>query len=119
MTARVNEQVQAYLARYPQDVAALFTALRAMIYACGAGEITESLWARLPTYAAGSSFVRLIPFRDHINIEARAAADWRARLPGYRFTPKGMLQIDAGQSVPREALLQIFRETLGRGAPGA
>ena len=30
------------------------------------------MWAKLPTYYVGESFVRLIPFKDHINIEAKA-----------------------------------------------
>ena len=33
-------------------------------------DIKEMLWAKLPSYYSGDSFVRLIPCKDHINVEA-------------------------------------------------
>ncbi len=70
------------------------------------------MWAKLPSYYAGESFVRLIPFKDHINIEAHAVVQHKEELTGYKITPKGMLQIYLKQGIPYEVLKQIFTETL-------
>ena len=70
------------------------------------------MWAKLPSYYIGEAFVRLIPFKDHINIEAQAAIQHKEELEGYKFTPKGMVQIYLKQDIPYEVLKQIFAETL-------
>ncbi len=75
-------------------------------------EICEKLWAKLPSYYAGEKFVRLIPFKDHINVEAAAVVSHGDELSGYKITPKGMLQIFAGQELPADILVRIFKETL-------
>ena len=56
--------------------------------------------------------MRLIPFKDHINIEAEAVNQHREELADYKITPKGMLQIYVKREIPYEALKQIFAETL-------
>lgn len=60
----------------------------------------------------GDSFVRIIPFNNHINIEAKAVIQHKEELAGYKITPKGMLQIDLNQDIPHKVLKQIFAETL-------
>jgi len=75
-------------------------------------QVEEKLWARLPTIACGENFIRLSPFKDHINIEAAGLAGHKDQLAGYRFTPKGMLQIGQTQEIPAETLQQVFRESL-------
>ncbi len=72
------------------------------------------MWAKIPSYYVDESFVRLISFKDHINIEARAAIQHKEELVGYKFTPKGMVQIYLKQDIPYEVLKQIFAETLER-----
>ncbi len=57
--------------------------------------------------------MRLIPFKDHINIEAQAVIQHKEELISYKITPKGMLQIYVNQDIPNEILIQIFAETLG------
>ena len=109
----MHEQIAAYLETYPAEVASLFRVLRKLIYDSVPAEPEEKLWAKLPSYTVGDAFVRLIPFKDHINIEAQAAICYRDSLPGYKFTPKGMLQLYLKQKIPQEILKQIFSETLG------
>ena len=58
------------------------------------------------------SFVRLIPFKDHINIEAKAVVDYKEEIAGYKVTPKGRLQIFLKQDIPVGVLKKIFAETL-------
>lgn len=104
----MNEQIKEYLSKYPPEIISLYADLRQLLLESVPFEVTETLWAKLPSYYAGESFVRLIPFKDHINIEARAAVLYKDRLTGYKMTPKGMLQIRPGQEIPCEILKQIF-----------
>ena len=107
----MNSEVETCLSSFPEPIKSLFAQLRALVLEEGSAE--EKLWAKLPSYYAGNRFVRLIPFRDHINIEAQAAAAHRDMLKEYKMTPKGFLQLYLHQPVPVEALRLIFRETLG------
>jgi len=109
----MNEEIRARLETFPADVRELFLHLRTLIYDSSPAEPAEMQWARMPSYSVGNAFVRLIPFKDHINIEAKAVALHREELTGYKITPKGMLQIYVNQPVPEEALRRIFAETLG------
>ncbi|MBQ8281043.1 MAG: DUF1801 domain-containing protein [Lachnospiraceae bacterium] len=110
----MNEQVKDYLDKYPSEVIELYNKLRQMIFGSVYCEPEETLWAKIPSYYVGESFVRLIPFKDHINIEAQAVIQHKEDLAGYKITPKGMLQIYLKQEIPSEALKSIFAETLGR-----
>lgn len=108
----MNEQIKEYLSKYPNEIIRLYGELRQLLFASVSCEVTETLWAKLPSYYAGESFVRLIPFKDHINIEARTAILYKDRLTGYQMTPKGMLQIRPGQEIPSGVLKQIFAGSL-------
>ena len=108
----MNKNVKEYLDKYSADLRELYTQLRNIIYDSVPQEIEEKLWAKIPSYYVGDSFVRLIPFKDHINIEASAIALYMKKLDGYKTTPKGMLQIFIGQTIPSDILKQIFAETL-------
>lgn len=55
--------------------------------------------------------VLLIPFKDHINIEAKSVVFHKGELPGYKITSKGMLQIFHNQQIPCELLKTIFKES--------
>ncbi|MBQ8230927.1 MAG: DUF1801 domain-containing protein [Lachnospiraceae bacterium] len=108
----MNEQVQIYIEKYPAEVVDMFKILRQLIYDSISVDLVETLWAKLPSYYVGETFVRLIPFKDHINIEAQAVIQHKEALAGYKITPKGMVQIYVKQDVPFEVLKQIFTETL-------
>ena len=108
----MNEQIKTYLEKYPQEISDMFTALRQLILDSVSADVKETMWAKLPSYYVGEAFVRLIPFKDHINIEASAAAAYQDALAGYKFTPKGMLQIYVRQAVPDAVLTQVFRKSL-------
>lgn len=107
----MKKEIDELLGKYSPDITELFIKLREIIYSVA--EPDEELWARLPSYCVGERFVRLIPFGDHINIEAVAVKDHTEELHGYKITPKGMLQIFVGQEAPTEILREIFKETLG------
>lgn len=108
----MNEQVQIHIEKYPREVIEAFKELRQMIYDSVDAEVTETMWARMPSYYVGEAFVRLIPFKDHINIEAAAITTHKEELSGYKITPKGMLQIYMDQQLPAEKIKKIFSETL-------
>ena len=108
----MNEQVKDYIEKYPSEIIELYNNLRQMIWDSVPCEPEETLWAKLPTYSVGEAFVRLIPFKNHVNIEAQAVIQHKEELAGYKITPKGMLQIYLKQDIPHEALKRIFAETL-------
>ena len=108
----MNEQVREYLDKYPSEVVDMYNTLRKLIFDSVSAELQETLWAKIPSYYAGESFIRLIPFKDHINIEAKAVSEYKEELAGYKVTPKGMLQIFVNQHIPDEVLRQIFERTL-------
>ena len=108
----MNEQVKDYIEKHPCEIIELYNNLRQMIWDSVPCEPEETLWAKLPTYSVGEAFVRLIPFKDHINVEAQAVVLHKEELTGYKITPKGMLQIYLKQDIPHEALKRIFAETL-------
>lgn len=108
----MSEQVKEYIEKYPSEIIELFSELRQLIYDSASTEPNETLWAKMPSYYIGEKFVRLIPFKDHINIEATAIAEHKENLTGYKITPKGMLQIFLKQDIPVDVLKQIFAETL-------
>ena len=109
----MNEQVQLHIEKYPAEIIDLFKTLRQLIYDSTDVDLVETIWAKLPSYYIGESFVRLIPFKDHINIEAKAVLEHQEELSGYKITPKGMLQVFMKQEIPENILKQIFVETLG------
>lgn len=108
----MNEQVKEYVEKYPREIVDLYNRLRELIFGSMSGIPEEKLWAKLPSYYVGAAFVRLIPFQDHINIEAQAVVRHREALKEYKITPKGMLKIGGKQPIPEETLRQIFAETL-------
>lgn len=108
----MNEQIKTYLEKYPQEIADMFTALRQLMYDSVNIVPDETMWAKLPSYYNGEKIVRLIPFKDHINIEASAVIQYKDKLADYKITPKGMLQIYVKQNIPNDVLLQVFAETL-------
>lgn len=109
----MNGQIREYLNKYPDEIIDMYNALRKLIYDSITSEPRETLWAKLPSYYVGEAFVRLIPFKDHINIEAKAVTNHKDQLSAYKMTPKGMLRIYVKQDIPVDVLKQIFEETLG------
>lgn len=109
----MNEQVREYIDKYPSEIVDMYNNIRQIIFDSVSSEPEETLWAKLPSYYVGETFVRLIPFKDHINIEANAISEYKDMLSGYKVTPKGMLQIFLKQELPIDVLKQIFAKTLG------
>lgn len=108
----MNKEVQEYVEKYSIEVKELYGKLRNLVLDSVFDDIEEKLWAKLPSYYVGENFVRLIPFKDHINIEAKTMMQYKQELADYKITTKGMLQIFVGQDVPEELLLKVFKKTL-------
>ncbi len=108
----MNEQIKIHLEKYPQVIVDMYMELRQLIYDSVSADVEETMWAKLPSYYNGEKVVRLIPFKDHINVEASAVIQHKDKLADYKITPKGMLQIYVKQNIPSDVLKQIFTETL-------
>ncbi|MDD5936508.1 MAG: DUF1801 domain-containing protein [Clostridiales bacterium] len=107
----MNDEIKCYLKKYPQEIVNLYMELREIIYSVNAANIEEKMWAKLPSYYDEEKYIRLIPFKDHINIETTGLADYMEAFAGYKFTPKGMLQISSKQNIPRDILMNAFKNT--------
>ncbi len=108
----MNEQIKMHLEKYPQEIVDMFTELRQLIYDSVSVDVEETMWAKLPSYYNGDKVVRLIPFKDHINVEASEVIQHKDKLADYKITPKGMLQIYVKHDIPKDILKVIFAETL-------
>ena len=108
----MNEEIKEYIEKFPSEICGLFLALRDLLYKSVSTNIEEKMWAKLPTYYVGESFVRLIPFKDHINIEANAILNYKDELSSFKITPNGMLLVFLSQEVPFDILKKVFSDTL-------
>lgn len=108
----MNNQINEYIEKYPSEIIELYNNLKNLIFESSSSEPQEILWANLPSFYVGEAFIRLIPFKNHINIEAKAVLEYKEELSGYKITPKGMLQIFLKQDVPADVLKKIFSKTL-------
>ncbi len=108
----MNEEVKNYVEKYPDEMKEMFYQLRELLLRDMPCEVEEKLWAKLPSYFVGEKYVRIIPFKDHVNIEAKAIMEHKEEFGAYKITPKGFLQIFLNQNVPTDALKGVFEETL-------
>lgn len=107
----MEENIYNYVEKFEAQTKERFCDLHKLIYESTSRNIEEKLWAKLPSFYVNDNFVRLIPFKDHINIEAKAVVFHKGELSGYKITHKGMLQIFHNQQVPCELLKTIFKES--------
>lgn len=108
----MNEDIKHYIGQFNESIQSYFNEIRLLIYKSTSQEIEEKMWAKLPSFYAGEKFIRLIPFKDHVNVEAAAVICHKAQLEDFKITPKGMLQIYLRQQIPDKVLQAIFAETL-------
>jgi hypothetical protein len=95
------------MATYDERTKQKFKILYDLILESTSQVVEEKLWAKIPSIYCSNNVVRLIPFKDHINIEAKGVLAYQDKLQGYRFTPKGMLQIGHEQSIPEELAKEL------------
>ena len=81
----MNEDIQEYIKKYSDDIQRLFIDLRNLILQSIHCEIEEKLWAKIPSYYVGEKFIRIIPFKDHINIEAKAIIEHKHQLEQFEL----------------------------------
>ncbi len=105
------QEIELYLEKYPEGIALQFKKIRDIILSITDITVEEKMWAKLPSYYCGEKFIRIIPFKDHINIEASGLAEHMSDFPDCKFTPKGMLQIKANQELDSEMLRAAFSDT--------
>lgn len=107
----MTQEIEEYLEKYPAEIVQLFGKIRDAVFAIEGISVEEKMWAKLPSYYHGEKFVRIIPFKDHINIEAEGLAGHRSEFEGCKFTPKGMLQIRIDQVISFDVLKTVFEDT--------
>lgn len=107
----MKDDIYNYLEKFEEETKKRFCELYKLIYESTSKNIDEKLWAKLPSFYVNDNFIRLIPFKDHINIEAKAVVFHKDQLTEYKITPKGMMQIFHNQQIPCELLKAIFKES--------
>ena len=107
----MKDDIYDYLEKFEEETKKRFCELYKLIYESTSKNIDEKLWAKLPSFYVNDNFIRLIPFKDHINIEAKAVVFHKDQLTEYKITPKGMMQIFHNQQIPCELLKAIFKES--------
>ena len=108
----MNEEITQFFEKYPQEISDLCFAVREVIYALPQLKIEEKMWAKMPSYYCSSRFIRIIPFKNHVNIEASGFALHKEAFEGCTFTPKGMLQLFPKQKMDLQLLRLAFLDTL-------
>ena len=108
----MNADIEDLIKKYCSEIQSLFVELRELIILSVPNEIEEKIWAKIPSYYIGNKFIRIIPFKDHINIEAEAIQEHKHQLQQFKITPKSMLQIYLNQEIPENVLNEIFKKTL-------
>lgn len=108
----MNIEFEQLIANHNDEIKNMFLLVSELVRDSVSVEVKEKLWAKLPSFYVGENFVRLIPFKDHLNIEAKGIVTYKSELSGFNITPKGMLQIFLGQELPKEILGKVFNETL-------
>lgn len=58
------KEIEEYMEKFPAEIINMFKRIRQIIFDSIACEPEEVLWAKLPSYCVGKSFVRLIPLCD-------------------------------------------------------
>ncbi|WP_066890274.1 hypothetical protein [Clostridium nigeriense] len=106
----MKEDIYNYLENFDEETKQRFNLLYRIICESTTQTINEKFWAKLPSFYVDNNFVRIIPFKDHINIESKNINFYKEELLEYKLTPKGMLQIFNNQQVPYELLKIIFKE---------
>ena len=64
----MKEDIYNYLDKFEEQTKKRFWELYKVIYESTSRNIDEKLWAKLPSFYVNDNFIRLIPFKDHINI---------------------------------------------------
>ncbi len=108
----MNQEFEKYLEKFDEETIKRFVMLDELVHDSTSETVEEKLWAKIPSFYVGDHFVRIIPFKDHINIEAKAILSHKESLNEFQITPKGMLQIKHTQTVPVEEIKMIIRESL-------
>lgn len=108
----MKNEIKDYIEKYSPKIQTLFIEVSKIIEKHNENGIEEKIWAKLPSYYRRDKFVRIIPFKDHINVEAAAVQEFASELEEYKITPKGMLQIFLNQKIPYNTLQAIFEKTL-------
>lgn len=107
----MTHEIEEYIEKYPEEIIQLFMKIRAIVFSIEDISVEEKMWAKLPSYYCGDKFVRIIPFKDHINIEADGLVKHSSEFEGFKFTPKGMLQIKSNQVICFDILKLVFYDT--------
>ena len=106
----MDNNIKVYIENFSNEIQSMFLELYDLINKYTIN-VEEKLWAKIPSFYIDNNFIRVIPFKDHINIESKSIINYVDELSEYKITPKSMLQIYLNQPIPCEVLKKIIIET--------
>lgn len=62
------DEIKIKMEQYNPQIQTLFTEVMVLIKESVLIEVKEKLWAQIPSFYVEERFVRIIPFKDHINV---------------------------------------------------
>ena len=107
----MTPDIEEYIEKYPEEIIRLFMKTRDIVLSIDGISIEEKMWAKLPSYYYGGKVVRIIPFKDHINIEADGLAKHASKFEDSSLHQRECLQIQYNQEVDFDALKTVFLDT--------
>lgn len=102
-----------FISKYPKEIQDLFNDLENVIdVTCDQKYIIEKkLYANIPSFYVNEKFIRLIPFKDHINLEASGIKLYLSELTDFSLTPKFMLKLNNKNKLSIDLLKRIINST--------
>ncbi len=107
-----NPDVDAYIAKFPQEVREKLQSLRAHILAL-AGDVEEKMAYGIPTYKKGKNIFHFAAYQGHIGLYPGPAAIQAhpKELAAFK-TSKGAVQVPLAQPVPLELVTRLVQFNL-------
>lgn len=97
-----------YLVEYPLESQNRYHQVKDLINSIEP-DITPYMWGGVPTFQRGNHYVRIIVFKDHLNINTSIGISVKELNPTYIITPKGMVQIFHHESLDIDWLKTLFQ----------
>ncbi|HMA36737.1 MAG TPA: DUF1801 domain-containing protein [Chloroflexia bacterium] len=110
------QSIDEYIARFPEEIQALLTTVRATIHAA-APDAEERISYQMPTFALHGNLVYFAALKDHIGFYPTSSgiAAFKEELSGYASSP-GAVRFPINQPLPLDLIRRIvqFRATENR-----
>lgn len=109
MKGTIAEDIDAYIAMFPEDVREILAQVRATIRKA-APHAEEAIKYAIPTFVLNGNLVHFAAFKNHIGFypAPTGIADFEKELAGYK-KGKGSVQFPIGEPMPLKLITRIVK----------